>query len=562
MTREDPNPFETSGDDTVGRLVDGRYRVRRVLGQGGLGRVYAATDERLGREVAVKVLLAEHAETPSLRARFEREARALSALSHPNIVTITDFGLDGERAFVVMELLPGQDLSVILSQQRLGVGRALHLMRGVLAALSYAHALQIVHRDLKPSNVMVRVLPDGTEHVAVLDFGLAKFLDEDEVSPAITTAGAMMGTPAYMSPEQACGVAADARSDVYSAGLLLYELLAGRPPFTDCTGPELLRKRLVEPPPPLAAAAPELGDQPELQAILDRALAAEVKARYVDAGAMLQALDALPAELLRHSGAPLSGSLALPAPSQARALSDTEGWRREPEPGALTAPGTPRGVTSDAAQVAPLRPSRSRLWLALAAVLVVGALGVGVVTLVLLRTWLPDTPVASAPAPAPAVVPAPPPPVVAPPVVRPAARNPWRPRERLDEQMKTVYDRLERGSTPSRQSLRRLAAYAANHPTDPRPRLLLARAFEAQGWLRDALPELERALVMDPSVRGDPHVLPILMRILESPTYHEGAAALIRTHYGEEARPAVRSAMVAASRPETAERLRAFEASL
>ncbi|MCB9628680.1 MAG: serine/threonine protein kinase [Sandaracinaceae bacterium] len=562
MTREDPNPFETSGDDTVGRLVDGRYRVRRVLGQGGLGRVYAATDERLGREVAVKVLLAEHAETPSLRARFEREARALSALSHPNIVTITDFGLDGERAFVVMELLPGQDLSVILSQQRLGVGRALHLMRGVLAALSYAHALQIVHRDLKPSNVMVRVLPDGTEHVAVLDFGLAKFLDEDEVSPAITTAGAMMGTPAYMSPEQACGVAADARSDVYSAGLLLYELLAGRPPFTDCTGPELLRKRLVEPPPPLAAAAPELGDQPELQAILDRALAAEVKARYVDAGAMLQALDALPAELLRHSGAPLSGSLALPAPSPARALSDTEGWRREPEPGALTVPGTPRGVTSDAAQVAPVRASRSRLWLALAAVLVVGALGVGVVTLVLLRTWLPDTPVASAPAPAPAVVPAPPPPVVAPPVVRPAARNPWRPRERLDEQMKTVYDRLERGSTPSRQSLRRLAAYAANHPTDPRPRLLLARAFEAQGWLRDALPELERALVMDPSVRGDPHVLPILMRILESPTYHEGAAALIRTHYGEEARPAVRSAMVAASRPETAERLRAFEASL
>ena len=109
MSVTDPSLLDTVHDDTLGRLIDKRYRVESILGQGGLGRVYAATDERLDRRVAIKVLLAEHAETPSLRARFEREAKALSALSHPNIVTITDFGLDGERAFVVMEHLPGQD---------------------------------------------------------------------------------------------------------------------------------------------------------------------------------------------------------------------------------------------------------------------------------------------------------------------------------------------------------------------------------------------------------------------------------------------------------------------
>ena len=137
-----------------------------------------------------------------------------------------------------------------------------------------------------------------------------------------TAAGIVKGKYAYMAPERLQEKPIDARVDVFSVGVLLYELLAGRPPFTDCTGPELLRKRLVEPPPPLAAAAPELGDQPELQAILDRALAAEVKARYVDAGAMLQALDALPAELLRHSGAPVSGIFTVLWPGRRAPSSD------------------------------------------------------------------------------------------------------------------------------------------------------------------------------------------------------------------------------------------------
>lgn len=536
MSSNDPSLLDTVHDDTLGRLIDKRYRVERILGQGGLGRVYAATDERLDRQVAIKVLLAEHAETPSLRARFEREAKALSALSHPNIVTITDFGLDGERAFVVMEHLPGQDLAALLVEGRPALGRALGILRGVLSALAYAHGLHIVHRDLKPSNVIVRALPDGSDHVAVLDFGLAKFLDAEESSAAITRQGAMVGTPAYMSPEQACGVPADARSDVFSAGLLLYELIVGKGPFAECTGPELLRRRLVESPPPLAEAAPHLGPQPDLQAILDRALAPEVGGRYADAREMLKALDALPIELLRSTAAPAKAppvfreSLEAPGPST----------MHPEEPPAPVAAGT-----------------RGRRALGLVAVLGLIATAVWVLT----RSPEQDAPV-TAPATAPRFVETSTPPPVPAPVVRPPARDPWQNVRGLDELVTTTRERLDRGGEPSRGALRRLSAYANNHPTDPLPRLLLARGFERQGWLQDALPELEHALVMDPSVRGDPDVLPMLIRMMDSTSYHSVAATMIRTHFGEEARPALRAAIVSGARPASVERLRALDASL
>jgi len=147
-------------------------------------------------------------------------------------------------------------------------------------------------------------------------------------------------------------------------------------------------------------------------------------------------------------------------------------------------------------------------------------------------------------------------------VVRPPARNPWRNARGLDELVSSTRERLESGGAPSRRTLRRLAAYANNHPNDPLPRLLLGRGFEKVGWLQDALPEVERALVMDPSVRGDPALLPMLIRMMDSASYHAGAAALIRTHYGEEARPALRAAIASGARPASTDRLRALEANL
>jgi serine/threonine protein kinase len=445
MSVTDPSLLDTVHDDTLGRLIDKRYRVESILGQGGLGRVYAATDERLDRRVAIKVLLAEHAETPSLRARFEREAKALSALSHPNIVTITDFGLDGERAFVVMEHLPGQDLAALLTEGRPGLGRALGILRGVLSALAYAHGLHIVHRDLKPSNVIVRTLPDGNDHVAVLDFGLAKFLDAEESSAAITRQGAMVGTPAYMSPEQACGVPADARSDVFSAGLLLYELLVGKGPFAECTGPELLRRRLVESPPPLADAAPHLGPQPELQAILDRALSPDVGGRYADAREMLQALDALPMELLHSGCTPLPGGTAAHRPGTgSHAAPALPQHRRRLRPCFVSRSrrrGRPRCTQRNHALPRERPPhvaaSRSGWWWWRSG------------SRPLSRSWSPaprrKTAPVTAPATAPRFVESTTPPPAPAPVVRPPARNPWRNARGLDELVSSTRERLESG---------------------------------------------------------------------------------------------------------------------
>ncbi len=585
--------LSTLADDTIGRVIDGRYEVLRILGEGGLGRVYAALDQRLGRQVALKVLLAEHAETPSLRGRFEREAKALSALSHPNIVTITDFGLDGERAFVVMELLVGQDLSSLLSGRGLEPPRAVAIARGVLSALSHAHALSIVHRDLKPSNVMVRQLPDGSEHVAVLDFGLAKFLDDTsstegaQVAP-ITRTGAMLGTPAYMSPEQACGVPADTRSDVYSAGLLLFELLVGTRPFADVTGPALLKKRLVEAPPPLSQAAPHWGAQPGLEGILRTALHREVEHRYADAGEMLRALDALPAPLGRVS---LTGSESTPIPQpepagQVGAFAATMQMphagvapvpqepnpvplarqsaqatlrarpRPEPIPSAHSGqPGQPGQLATApqashyASQHASLESApvtlplqRSNVWMWMLGLGALGALGLVVVGGIAYVLWGTDEPIPVAapettPAPAPLAPPTPPRPT------RPPARDPWRTAPPQPDVVTNVRERLDRNGEPSRRALRVLAGYAGNHPQDPLPRLLLARAFGSKGWLTDALPYLNQAFELDLSVRGDPHALPTLMRAMQSDAHHAEAARVIARVYGREALPSVTEAL-------------------
>ncbi|MEM1417489.1 MAG: serine/threonine-protein kinase, partial [Myxococcota bacterium] len=188
----------------IGEVLGERYRVDALLGEGGIGRVYRATHLKLDRPVAVKVLLEEHRELALQRQRFEREVRTLARLRHPNIVTVVDFGVAEGLPYLVMELVEGEDLDALLE----GGGpfapeRAFEVLRQVLKSLAYAHEKGIVHRDLKPSNVLLTSLPDGSEHVEVLDFGLAKFIDpvEEAASPKLTRAGCIVGSPAYMAPE-------------------------------------------------------------------------------------------------------------------------------------------------------------------------------------------------------------------------------------------------------------------------------------------------------------------------------------------------------------------------
>jgi serine/threonine protein kinase len=263
----------------------GQYEVVAPLGAGGMGEVYRARDTRLGREVAIKVLPAERLSDERRRARFVREARAASALNHPNIVTVHEIDAAGDVDFIVMELVPGETLARILHRGPLPTEEALRIAIPVADALAAAHAAGIVHRDLKPSNVMVA--PDRT--VKVLDFGLAKLVRGETAESDETTAtvapeaplsrpGAMTGTAGYMSPEQATGRDVDARSDIFSFGVLLYEMVTGRRAFAGDSSAETIAALLKDEPKPPTELAP--GVPRELERIIARCLRKEPGRRF------------------------------------------------------------------------------------------------------------------------------------------------------------------------------------------------------------------------------------------------------------------------------------------
>ncbi|MDQ3033348.1 MAG: serine/threonine protein kinase, partial [Myxococcota bacterium] len=293
---------ESAVDTFVGCVLELRYRVEEKLGEGGLGTVYRAQHLKLARRVAIKVLRDDLRGIPQIRARFEREVKALSSLSHPNVVTITDFGISDGIPFLVMELAEGIELAKMVGEP-LPPARALSIIRQILASLAYAHERDVVHRDLKPANVIVRMLPDGRDHVTVLDFGLAKFVGDD-AGADLTRSGLVVGTPAYMPPEQMAAGArkADARSDLYAAGLIMFELLAGRRPFQFEEPADLLRAHLVMQPPSLAEALSAGWVDPRVESILTRALAKAPDERFQSAKEMIDAIDALPADGLVRGG--------------------------------------------------------------------------------------------------------------------------------------------------------------------------------------------------------------------------------------------------------------------
>ena len=248
---------EDEGTLRAGDLLDGRYQIEDQVGEGGVGVVYRALQLKLHRRVAVKLLQQESDD--ELRPRFEREAITLAALSHPNIVSLQDYGHTRGRPFLVMELLAGRTLrDIVDAEGALAIPRALSLTRQILHALAYAHSLGIVHRDLKPANLLVQALP-AYEHVKVLDFGFVKLLPGSYLDRGVqlSRVGFTFGTPAYMSPEHATGGEVDGRSDLYSMGILLFEMLTGQKPF-DGELPELIRHHLSTPVPRLADRRPEL----------------------------------------------------------------------------------------------------------------------------------------------------------------------------------------------------------------------------------------------------------------------------------------------------------------
>jgi serine/threonine protein kinase/tetratricopeptide (TPR) repeat protein len=271
----------------------GPYSIRELLGSGGMGEVYRARDTRLNREVAVKVLPGHLAENPEAHARFERETQSVAALSHPNILAIHDVGSENGVSFAVMELLEGETLRERMEGARLGTTKALEIAREIVRGLVAAHDKGIVHRDLKPENVFLTT--GGL--VKILDFGLAKAQPESSSLDSATSAptidhpqpGAIMGTVGYMSPEQARGHSVDQRSDIFSFGVVLYELLSGNRPFEGESSADVISAILREDPPP--CMSPRDPVSAALDRVVVRCLEKDVQARFQTASDLLFALE-------------------------------------------------------------------------------------------------------------------------------------------------------------------------------------------------------------------------------------------------------------------------------
>ncbi len=276
----------------VGTMLDGRYRIDSVLGAGAMGCVYLGEHVGIGRTVAIKVLRADLGGSQDATQRFKREALASGRLDHPNIVGVSDFGvLEDGSSFLVMEALQGESLGERLGRERrISWPEAVELIRGVLRGLHHAHQRGVVHRDDKPDNIFLAT-QDGRPVVKLLDFGIAKLVAGTTDDPAATRTGITMGTPAYLSPEQAVGGEITAASDLYSATVVLFEMLTGGPLFEEPNLVAIMMAHVSRQPRALAEAAPDLTFPPQLEDLVQRGLQKRVADRIASAAEYLELLD-------------------------------------------------------------------------------------------------------------------------------------------------------------------------------------------------------------------------------------------------------------------------------
>ncbi|HYM66739.1 MAG TPA: serine/threonine-protein kinase, partial [Patescibacteria group bacterium] len=297
-----------------GERFIGKYRVKAELGRGGMGAVFLAEQPGLGREVAIKQLIPSAAADPVALNRFLQEAQVMARTSHPNLVQVHDLELMGGENYIVLEFVRGEALRDLINRGPVPPPQVFAVMHGVLQALDYAHKHGIVHRDMKPENILIA--DEGM--VKVADFGIARLTDDSGAGGTATKTGTTVGTPQYMSPEQVASSKVDGRSDLYSAGIVLYELVAGQPPFTssDADGPfTLMAKHVQAPPKPPSVYRPGL--DPALEAAILKALSKRPEDRFQTGQEFDEALTAIADRLF-------------------------PGWQRSLEPGADLSKMTPR----------------------------------------------------------------------------------------------------------------------------------------------------------------------------------------------------------------------------
>ena len=272
-------------DPLIGELVGGRFLVVKKIGAGGMGAVYRAKQEGMDRDVAVKVLLGDLSDNETVLRRFTLEALAVSRLKHPNTIQIFDYGQTPRGyPYIAMEMLEGLTLHDVLRKERpLPIRRSLRIMHQIAASLAEAHGKGIVHRDLKPENIFLVPVGDNPDFVKVLDFGVAKLRDKNDDKGTLTQAGSIFGTPRYMSPEQCSALPVDGRSDLYALGVILYEMITGKPPFVSDQPLSLLLAHVNDPPPPPSSMTDKQAIPAEVEEMVLKLLEKKPEDRIQDA---------------------------------------------------------------------------------------------------------------------------------------------------------------------------------------------------------------------------------------------------------------------------------------
>jgi serine/threonine-protein kinase len=362
-------PEQASELKQVGKVLAGKYRLDAYLSRGGMGAVYRGTHVMLDRPVAVKLINPGLVSSPDIVRRFQREARAVTHLKHPNIVEVYDLGqADDGTLYIAMELVQGESLSAMIKAHgALTAHRIVTILSQVVSALGVAHRNNIVHRDLKPHNIMVSQDATGHDFAKLLDFGIAKSFEID-AHTQLTTDGMTLGTPAYMSPEQASGTEVDARSDIYALGVILYEMLIGEVPFSDPSPPAVLVKQLSEAPMPPSRRRLEMKINAALEAIALKCLEKDKAARYQTADELAAALAAAPVEQPvfdpNAATVPLRAQASAPTTipaSQAPTVVSADAPTTRSAPTAATVPTAPPAVPPVAPPTMPPTAAPTRL---------------------------------------------------------------------------------------------------------------------------------------------------------------------------------------------------------
>jgi eukaryotic-like serine/threonine-protein kinase len=474
-------------DPREGTLLGDRYRIESRLAAGGMGAVYRATQIALDRAVAIKFLHGWMALDVRARRRFEVEAQAMAKLRHPHCAQVLDFGLDGDTPYLVMELVEGETLGDLLERGPLPPPRAVAIARQALSALAHAHQQGITHRDIKPDNLMIGEATAVGDHVKILDFGIAR-LHEDG---GALTAGMAIGTPKYMAPEQASGEEVDARTDLYAMAVVLYQMLAGEPPFVAEETVDLLCMHREAPPPRVLDKAPQVAISEELETAIGRALAKRPSDRFQGALAFAEALAACPEThpplITPHFAVPPGGAVSRPG---------------DP-PAAPAAAGSAPGA-------------RAAAWLRthpVLALVLAAALGAAIVAAALAES---EGELRAQVRPSEATEGA-----EAPPAGEPAG---------LAAARTLVEERPDR-------AVRQLETITRNHDHHAEAWYLLGRAYFARMWWTDGLSAFRRAIALDASYRADATLIETILDGFISRRAHEVIADFLVEEIGPPARP-------------------------